>query len=72
MSQLKANGILDILSKMSPKKGLSKSDKAKCLQLVDLGKDLCDLVVYICRAAESPKSAEPFYMYLCIYMYVCI
>lgn len=72
MSQLTGNGSLDILSKMFHKTGLSKSGQAKSLQLADLGKDLCDLAVYVCRAAESPKPSEPFYTYLCRYMYVCI
>lgn len=69
MSWLKANGILAILSKMSHKTGLSKSGKAKSLQLVDLSKDLSDLAMYVCRAARSPKPSEPFYTYLYRRMY---
>lgn len=57
---------------MSRKTGTLQSGKANSLQLVELGKDLCDLAACVCRAAESPIPSEPFYVYIRICMHIII
>lgn len=49
---------------MSHKTSLLKFDKAKSLQLLDLGKNLWVMAMYACGAADSPKLSEPFCIYL--------
>lgn len=57
---------------MSRKTGALKSGKANSLQLVELGKDLCDLAARVCRAAESPISSERFYVYISTRVHIII
>lgn len=67
----KANRILLVLLEKSYKTSLSKSSKAKSLYLVDLGKHFCDLAMYVCKTAESPKQAELLYVFMYMYVRVC-